>query len=348
MRGPIGRIAVLVSAMAVPGGGRAGVRPAQRREHVHVDEEHAPAGAFGTDRAPRGLAGGHLQLGPRLLGQAPSRAATRASGSSTSPIPRTRSRSLTTSSARQHHPGQPGDVVVWDDILVRSWNSPATATSTCDGQLMGAGFEASTSSTSAIRATRTWSPRCRSTSCRAWLRSRAARRRAYGSQRSAVRSGANHRWAHRHLRAGQRRVGTTTDACEPLVGFPAGAIAVVDRGGCEFGFKALTAQNAGAIGVIVVNNAPGIPIVMGPGAVGGQVTIPAVHVSQADGATIKAGLPVRHHRPEPRAWLRLAHRDQVPTSRTTGCSSTTARQLAGSATSSRSSRFRSTTPKAPA
>jgi hypothetical protein len=27
--------------------------------------------------------------------------------------------------------GNQGDVVVWDDILVRSWNSPATATSTC-------------------------------------------------------------------------------------------------------------------------------------------------------------------------------------------------------------------------
>jgi hypothetical protein len=28
--------------------------------------------------------------------------------------------------------GNQGDVVVWDDILVRSWHSPATATSTCD------------------------------------------------------------------------------------------------------------------------------------------------------------------------------------------------------------------------
>src|ERR671923_2203581 len=37
--------------------------------------------------------------------------------------------------------GNQGDVVVWDNLLVRSWNSPATATSTCDGELMGAGFE---------------------------------------------------------------------------------------------------------------------------------------------------------------------------------------------------------------
>jgi hypothetical protein len=37
--------------------------------------------------------------------------------------------------------GNHGRVVVWDDILVRCWNSPATATSTCDGQLVGLGFE---------------------------------------------------------------------------------------------------------------------------------------------------------------------------------------------------------------
>ena len=85
--------------------------------------------------------------------------------------------------------------------------------------------------------------------------------------------------------------GTPTDACEPLVGFPAGAIALLDRGTCEFGLKALNAQNAGAVGVIVADNAPGTPTEMGAGAVGNLVTIPAVRVSQADGATIKAGLP---------------------------------------------------------
>jgi extracellular elastinolytic metalloproteinase len=82
------------------------------------------------------------------------------------------------------------------------------------------------------------------------------------------------------------------DACQPLVGFPAGSIAIVDRGTCEFGFKALTAQNAGAIGVIVANNAPGAPITMGPGLVGNLVTIPAVMVSQADGDTFKAAAPL--------------------------------------------------------
>ncbi len=37
--------------------------------------------------------------------------------------------------------GSQGDVIIWENILVRSWNSPATATSSCDGELVGAGFE---------------------------------------------------------------------------------------------------------------------------------------------------------------------------------------------------------------
>jgi hypothetical protein len=37
--------------------------------------------------------------------------------------------------------GDQGDVVVWDDILIRSWNSPAPAGRTCDGQPVAEGFE---------------------------------------------------------------------------------------------------------------------------------------------------------------------------------------------------------------
>src|SRR5687767_4273635 len=45
----------------------------------------------------------------------------------------------------------------------------------------------------------------------------------------------------------------------------AGQIAVLYRGTCEFGVKALNAQNAGAIGVVIINNIPGAPVGMGPG-----------------------------------------------------------------------------------
>jgi hypothetical protein len=80
-----------------------------------------------------------------------------------------------------------------------------------------------------------------------------------------------------------------SEGCSPLVGFPAGAIALVDRGTCAFTQKVSNAQAAGAIAVIVANNAPGDPFTMG--GADPTITIPAVMVTQADGNTIKAGLP---------------------------------------------------------
>jgi hypothetical protein len=189
--------------------------------------------------------------------------------------------------------GNQGDVIVWGNLLVRSWNSPAAATSSCDGELVGLGFEGlhvfdisdpsdpdlvGSVGLDGLPALVTIAPPS----------SAAGTYEAAGAQFGAAPTPAGLTGAVVLANDG---VGTVTDACEPLVGFPAGAIALVDRGGCEFGFKALTAQAAGATAVIVVNNAPGIPITMGPGAVGNLVTIPAVHVSQSDGATIKAGLP---------------------------------------------------------
>ena len=80
----------------------------------------------------------------------------------------------------------------------------------------------------------------------------------------------------------------TLDSCDPIDngGDLNGKIAIVRRGSCEFGFKALAAQNEGAVAVIVVNNQPGAPIVMGGGAVGGDVTIPVVMVTDVDGEAI--------------------------------------------------------------
>jgi choice-of-anchor B domain-containing protein len=84
-------------------------------------------------------------------------------------------------------------------------------------------------------------------------------------------------------------VGTTTDGCEPLVGFPAGSIALVDRGICSFVQKANNAQDAGAVGMIVANNVGGNPITMG--GTDPSIAISSVMVSLDDGNTIKAGLP---------------------------------------------------------
>jgi hypothetical protein len=80
-----------------------------------------------------------------------------------------------------------------------------------------------------------------------------------------------------------------TEGCNPLVAFPAGAVALVDRGTCPFVQKAAVAQTAGASAMIVANNAPGEPFTMT--GTDPSITIPSVMISQADGNTIKAGLP---------------------------------------------------------
>ena len=82
-----------------------------------------------------------------------------------------------------------------------------------------------------------------------------------------------------------------TEGCSPFIGFPAGAIALVDRGTCPFLQKTTNAQAAGASAVIVANNAPGTPITLGGDDPAHLIMIPSVMVSQADGITIRAGLP---------------------------------------------------------
>jgi len=84
----------------------------------------------------------------------------------------------------------------------------------------------------------------------------------------------------------------TTDGCSALTNAAdvSGRIALLDRGNCTFATKAKNAQNAGAIGVIIADNTLELP----PPSLGGtdaSVTIPAVMVSQADGATMRAQLP---------------------------------------------------------
>ena len=70
-----------------------------------------------------------------------------------------------------------------------------------------------------------------------------------------------------------------------------GNIALVDRGVCNFVIKAKNVQDAGAIGMIVVDNAPG-PVI-GLGGSDPAIVIPAVRVSQGDGAIIRAALRQR-------------------------------------------------------
>lgn len=70
----------------------------------------------------------------------------------------------------------------------------------------------------------------------------------------------------------------------------AGKIAVVYRGTCQFGTKALNANVAGAIAVVIINNAPGSPVGMAEGDDGGQVTIPVVMISQETGILLRTAI----------------------------------------------------------
>ncbi len=82
------------------------------------------------------------------------------------------------------------------------------------------------------------------------------------------------------------------DACQTITNPDElqGKIVVIRRGTCEFGFKILAAENAGALAVIMVNNVAGGPIVMGAGADGDSVSIPSIMISQADGEALIAQL----------------------------------------------------------
>ena len=70
-------------------------------------------------------------------------------------------------------------------------------------------------------------------------------------------------------------------------GYFAGKVAVVWRGGCELGYKALQAQNAGAVACIIINNVSGAPFLMGAGSYGGSVTIPVYNISINDGVNVR-------------------------------------------------------------
>ena len=81
----------------------------------------------------------------------------------------------------------------------------------------------------------------------------------------------------------------TSDACEVPVNAAAlnGKIAVIRRGTCSFVIKVKNAQDAGAVGVIVVNNVAGGISMAGADA---TITIPAVSMTQAQGEALIAAM----------------------------------------------------------
>ena len=86
--------------------------------------------------------------------------------------------------------------------------------------------------------------------------------------------------------SGTFRVAAPADGCSALTTPMTNAIAIVDRGTCDFTVKVMNAQNAGAKGVVIANNAAGGAF--GPGGTDRKVKIPSGMVTQADGVTLKA------------------------------------------------------------
>ncbi|MBC7977096.1 MAG: M36 family metallopeptidase [Myxococcales bacterium] len=85
--------------------------------------------------------------------------------------------------------------------------------------------------------------------------------------------------------------GTVTDGCTALTAPATGKIVVVDRGSCSFKTKALVAQTAGAVGMILVNNADGSPPGLADDAtITTPITVAVLSLSKADGTTLKTAI----------------------------------------------------------
>jgi hypothetical protein len=82
---------------------------------------------------------------------------------------------------------------------------------------------------------------------------------------------------------------STTDGCSALTTNLTGKIGLLDRGTCGFVVKVKNAQNAGAIAVLIADNAAGSPPA-GMAGVDATITIPSVRISLSDGNNIKTAL----------------------------------------------------------
>lgn len=74
----------------------------------------------------------------------------------------------------------------------------------------------------------------------------------------------------------------------PITNNVSGKIALIRRGSCAFVEKVKNAQDAGAIGVIMMNNVDGTPVAMGGADV--TIAIPSVMISKSDGDILEAAV----------------------------------------------------------
>ncbi|MFC0131692.1 peptidase [Massilia eurypsychrophila] len=87
------------------------------------------------------------------------------------------------------------------------------------------------------------------------------------------------------------QAGSLGPACAPFnaanIAAVAGKVPVISRGGCTFAIKVKNAQDAGAIGVLLANNAAGA---LNPGGADATISIPSAGITMADGDKLKAAV----------------------------------------------------------
>ena len=84
--------------------------------------------------------------------------------------------------------------------------------------------------------------------------------------------------------------GTVNDGCEPIINNVSGKIAMVERGYCNFTVKVKNAQDAGAVAVIVYNNAANGEAIGNMSGVDPTISIPSVLIQRSVGLNILANL----------------------------------------------------------
>jgi subtilisin family serine protease len=80
---------------------------------------------------------------------------------------------------------------------------------------------------------------------------------------------------------------TASDGCASVAAGASGKLAIIDRGTCTFSQKVANAKEAGAVGVLIVNNVAGDPVAMAR-TEGFDDDLPAVMIGLNDGAALRA------------------------------------------------------------
>lgn len=85
-------------------------------------------------------------------------------------------------------------------------------------------------------------------------------------------------------------VAPSSNGCETITNAAAlnGNIALIRRGDCTFVLKVKAAQDAGAVGVIMMNNVAGTPVAMG--GTDATINIPSIMISKEDGDMLEAAV----------------------------------------------------------